>query len=335
MTGLEQLCLTPKGAHQCGASLHRAQVASCAVCEMAEISSAEVRHRVVFEISPDVFDRIELRRIGGQELKSDRTTLSLNMLTDKLGAMGLQTIPDDQQLLADRGLKGLQELDHLRRADRAATQSEVETPEGHCSDHRELLPAEAVLKDRSLAPWGPGACATRSLRQSRLIDEDDDSALSRRYFFSSGHLRAFQVRIAFSSRCRAWPVGRCTLQPSARSSRHTEGSVSSTAKRCSMRVRIRGSVHSSVAKPAANAPIFSPSISSSHCASESRRGRPKRLGRLSASAPPSCLLRSHLETELRVVPTRRATSACATPASSSRAARLRRRSNSINRCAWS
>jgi hypothetical protein len=113
-----------------------------------------------------------------------------------------------------------------RRADRAAIESEVEAPEGDSGDHRELLPAEAVLKHRSLAPRGPGSCATRSLRQPRLIDEDDDSALSRRYFFSAGHLRAFQVRIAFSLRCRACPLGRCTLQPSDRSSRHTEGSVS-------------------------------------------------------------------------------------------------------------
>src|SRR6516162_925316 len=210
----------------------------------------------MFEVTPDVLNRIELRRVGGQELKSDSPALRLNVLTHELGTMCLQTIPDDQQLLADRGLKGLEELDHLRRADRAAIESEVEAPEGDPGDHRELLPAEAVLKHWSLAPRGPGSCATRSLRQSRLIDEDDDSALSRRYFFSSGHLRAFQVRIAFSLRCRACPVGRCTLQPSDRSSRHTEGSVSFTLKRCSMSVRIRGSVHSSVAKPAASAPAL-------------------------------------------------------------------------------
>ena len=33
-------------------------------------------------------------------------------------------------------------------------------------------------------------------------------------FFYAGHLLAFQVRIARSSRSRAWPLGRCTLQPS-------------------------------------------------------------------------------------------------------------------------
>src|SRR5579862_898356 len=303
--------------------------------QISQITCTEVGHRMVLQVSPDALDRIELGCVGRQVFKGDCATLCLNVLADEFGAMSLQAIPDDQQLLADRCLKGLQELDHLRRADRAAVESEVKAPERDPGDHRELLPAEAVLQDRSLAPRGPGACATRSLRQSRLIDENDESALSRRYFFSSGHLRAFHVRIAFSSRCRAWPVGRCTLQPKDRSSLHTEGSVSFTLKRCSMSVRIRGSVHSSVAKPAARAPIFSCSISSSHCASESRRGRPKRLGVLSACAPPSCLRFSHLETELRVVPTRRATSDCFIPASSSRAARRRRRSNWINCCVCS
>ena len=37
-------------------------------------------------------------------------------------------------------------------SDRAGEEPEVEAPEGNPSDHRELLPAEAVLQDRGVAP---------------------------------------------------------------------------------------------------------------------------------------------------------------------------------------
>jgi hypothetical protein len=56
-----------------------------------------------------------------------------------------------------------------------------------------------------------------------------------------------------------------------------------------------------------------------HCASVSRRGCPNRFGRLSASMPPSCPSFSHRDAEVRVRPTRRATSACAIPDCSKRA----------------
>src|SRR6185312_2801155 len=106
--------------------------------------------------------------------------------------------------------------------DRAIEQAEVEPPVAQAGNHRQLFPAEAVLKDRSLALRSPCSCATRSLGQTRFVDEDDYSALSRSDFFSSGHLLAFHCRTARSSRSRAWPVGRCTLQPSRPSNRQTE-----------------------------------------------------------------------------------------------------------------
>ena len=71
MTLSEQLRLAPEGAHESGAALHGAQVSSGSQRQVLEVARAEVRHSMVFEISPDVFDRVELRRIGGQELKSD------------------------------------------------------------------------------------------------------------------------------------------------------------------------------------------------------------------------------------------------------------------------
>src|SRR6185437_16108655 len=220
------------------------------------------------------------------------------------------------------------ELHDLWTLDRPGEESKVEAPEAHSSNHRQLLPGEAVLQDWCLAPWGPGARAAGSFRQTRLVDEDDYSALPRSDFFMAGHLFCFHVRIAASSRWRASPAGRCTLQPSCCSCRHTEDCENSIPKRSLISMPIRGSVHSSLAKPAANAPAFSALISSARCASSSFGGRPKRSGRRSATMPPfSCSLVQR-STDWRETPTRRATSAGQTPAASSRIPCLRRLSSS-------
>src|ERR1700678_1248926 len=335
MTFSEQLRLLPERAHERGPALHGAQVAAGADGKIAEIAGAVVGHRMMLQVAPHAFDRIHLWGIGRQELQSYPTALSFDVFAHKSRAMRHQSVPDDQQLLADRLMQHLEELNDLRSANAAVVEAKVKPPERHARDHRHLLPTEAILQYRCLAFRGPGTYATRSLGQSRFVDEDDHSTLSRRDFFSSGHLLAFQVRIAFSSRSRARPAGRCTLQPRAPNRRHTDGSVNRTVKRCSIRLAIRGKVHSSVANPAASAPAFRYSISDSHCGSESFRGRPNRFGRRSASMPPSWRSFSHCDTDWRDTETRRATSACGVPAASSRAARRRRRSSSFSLCSLS
>src|SRR6185437_4278638 len=279
--------------------------------------------------TPDTFDRVHLRGVGRQTLEHDVAPLGLHVGAHELRAVGLQTVPDDQQLFADRRLQGFEKFDDLGALDRAVEQAKVESAVADPGDHRQLLPAEAVLQHRCLTLRSPGSRATRSLGQTRLVDEDDYSALSRSDFFNSGHLLAFQVRIARSSRSRAWPLGRCTLQPSRPSSRHTEEGTIETENLSSIKRAIRGNVHSSVAKPAASDPAFSNRTSSSRCDSDSRSGRPKCSARRSAASPPCWRSLSQRITVWRETPTCRATSACGCPAASSIAPRRRRRSSSL------
>src|SRR6202142_870502 len=211
----------------------------------------------MFEISPNAFDRIHVGCVGRHIVDCDFPALGLDVRLHELRAVRLQTIPDDEELLADRGLQGFEELDDLRTLDRAVEQAEIKAPVAEAGDHRELFPAEAVLQHGRLTLRSPGSCATRSFGQTRLVDEDDYSALSRSDFFSSGHLLAFQVRTARSSRSRAWPVGRCTLQPSRPSNRQTEVGTSFTENFVSISCAIRGAVHNSVEKSAASAPSLS------------------------------------------------------------------------------
>src|SRR5581483_12120164 len=296
--------------------------------QIAQVSGAEVGHRVVFEIAPDVLDRIELRGVGGQILQRQRSVLLFDVVFHQARAVGLQAVPDDQHLATDGRLQRLQELNDLRTLDRAREETEVEAPEAHSGNHRELLPGEAVLQNRSLALRGPGACATGAFRQSRLVNKDDYSALPCGDFFTAGHLFFFHSAMAASSRCRARPVGRCTLHPNCCSIRHTEGCESSIWKRSLISLAMRRSVHSSLANPAANAPVLSALSSSVRCASSSFGGRPNRFGRSRPRIPPCGWRFDQRNTDWRLTPTRRATSAGHTPLASSRIPCLRRLSNS-------
>lgn len=139
--------------------------------------------------------------------------------------MRLQAIPDDQKLLADQLLERLQELHDLRAADRTGEEPKVEAGEAHSGDHPELLPAEAVLKNRGFAPWSPGPRATGSFGQTRLVDEDDGSPLPRRYFLAPA---------TFSSSRSRWPAHRAGvpgLQAAVRSNPYA--AASSTPRRAS------------------------------------------------------------------------------------------------------
>ena len=205
---LEQLCLFPERTDKPRAALHGTQPGSRSIFEMHQVARAEVWYFMGLQVPPDALNRVEFGCIGRKILKGNLSIQLLNKRSDELGAMGLQTIPDDQKLAANRVRERFQELHDLRTADGAGEQPEIEAHETHSGDHRELLPAETVLQDRSLAPRSPRSRATGTFGQARLIDEHDDASLPRGYFFSAGHLVCFQVAMAGSSRWRAWPVGR-------------------------------------------------------------------------------------------------------------------------------
>jgi hypothetical protein len=72
--------LLPESHHQGGPPTHAAQRATRLITELAEVVRAEVRQFMMFPITPDVLDRIEFRRVGGQVLKSDSAALASDQL---------------------------------------------------------------------------------------------------------------------------------------------------------------------------------------------------------------------------------------------------------------
>src|SRR6476661_4246442 len=118
----------PEGSYEHAASLHRAKGSARALTQIAQVAGAKVGHRVVFEIGPDVLDRIELWGVSGQVLQCQCSALLLDVVFHQTRAVGLQTVPDNQHLATNGRLQSLQELDDLGALDRAWEEAEVEAP---------------------------------------------------------------------------------------------------------------------------------------------------------------------------------------------------------------
>ena len=171
---------------------------------------------MLLAISPDVFDRIEFRRIGGQTFQMDAPVLLGDVFPDQPAAVRGQTIPDDREPAADVLLEMLEKLDHLRGLDAAGKKSEIEVPNGDACYGRKTVPVEGILQHGSLTARGPGSDPMGPLAQSAFVHKNDRSALLEGFFFMSGQRTRFHRKIAGSSRWVARPTGRWQLQPSER-----------------------------------------------------------------------------------------------------------------------
>ena len=146
-----QIRLFPERGHQGGSALHRTEPAPGELAQLTDVPRAEIAKFMGLEMAKEVFDRIELRRIGRQELNLDLASTGFNVLPNHAALMYLGAIPNDEQLFPDLALECLEKLHALRRPYGAGKQSEVEVPEAHPGDDRQLLPREAVLDHRCLA----------------------------------------------------------------------------------------------------------------------------------------------------------------------------------------
>jgi len=277
-----------------------AAVASSAIdCErrakLSKMVDTKISHLVLLEVVPRYIRRIELWGVSREKLHFDVPVERFNEFAHQAALVHLQPVPDDQQLALDLRFERLQELDNLRPFDRTAEQAEVELPIADARDQRKLFPIEAVLQYRSLRCGRPRAHARWTLREPRLVYEDDGSRVGGGVFFSVGQRLFFHRAMAFSSRCSARFSGRWQLQPIAAKRRETWLVLYENPKRCSISLAMRGKVHNSVAYPCARAPAISAWASCSRLASFSREGRP-RTPLLNAARPPCCKRLVHANT---------------------------------------
>src|SRR5690242_11574365 len=98
VTSEGQVGLLPEGCYKPLATLRPPELGASEMAEFGEVLGAEVAQFVVLPMRPQVFDWVQLRRIGRQKLQVYGAVLALDILTHQTTAVRLQPVPDDQQL---------------------------------------------------------------------------------------------------------------------------------------------------------------------------------------------------------------------------------------------
>lgn len=190
----------------------------------------------MFEISQDALNLVHVEFMGRQVVEHDFSALSLQAVTAVRRFMG--------------GCErwGSEASDDLRSPDRSTERSEAKATVVQVSDRRELLPVEVLLRPGCFALRGARSCATKPLKQTRFVDEDDRPTLSNRGFTESDHLLPLRARTDRLSRSRVWPVGSRTPHPGRASIRQIGEDASVTPNFREIGCIIRGDIHNSVGK---------------------------------------------------------------------------------------
>lgn len=211
----------PASAGDAWTAAHATQSSGGMETQFPAVSDEEVGDLVLFEVSPQIFDRIEFWRIGRQPLDPEASVALRQQRLDRFAAVNGSAIPDDQQFAWQMPEQRLEEFRGAFPVDAALVDPEVKLPQREARDDRQFVPIEGLAQHRRLSTRRPRAHPMRPRAQSAFVDEDDSAALAPGFFLSRGHPTRFHSAMALSSRSIARRVGCWQLKPSPRSSRQT------------------------------------------------------------------------------------------------------------------
>jgi hypothetical protein len=300
--------------------------------ERVEGRCTDIRQFPALEVAPDQFDGVQLRGITRQALDAQPRSLLHQVTAHPPTLMSGQPVPDqDDRLSREMPLEVPQEGDQ-RAIGVAARLCLKEEPgaapipsEGQRAGNRQPLPVAADMRqDGRFPPRRPRSADDGLLREAAFVLEDDPGPSAPGVFFSCSQRRVFQVSIACSFRSRARRVGRCSDQPSPRSTRQTWPGWCRTRVSRSISSATRGKVQRSVLNPCARGPFRSARSTPASCAASNRGFRPARPAPLSPARPWAFHAWNQWCALTRVTPNAFATATCDSPRANSRAARSRR-----------
>lgn len=160
---------------------------------------AEVWNFDALEPRPGALDGIELGRIGGQSVSTERGLLTGEIARRLAAAVRMESVPQQHDRAADVPAQVPQEADDLGGANDIVVQREVEASgRGHSlarwaigqgSDRGESLPrAMAMDQDGRLTARRPRTTNGGSFREPALVEEDERGSAASGVFFSRGHV---------------------------------------------------------------------------------------------------------------------------------------------------
>ena len=176
---------------------------------------------MALEPRPDVLHRVEFRSIRGQSFDHDAAACGIDIVAHPAAAVSLGAVPQDEQRSSKVTLQGVEEFYDTLLVDRAVVEAKAESGAMQPGNRGNMIPVEAELHDRALSLGCPGANPRGTLRECRLVDEDDQPCLLAGFFLSPGQVRFFQCSIATSSRSSARRSGLWLEKPSCPNNRQT------------------------------------------------------------------------------------------------------------------
>ena len=159
-------------------------------------------------VGPHLLVRIELRRVGGQELEVQPRKAAAE-LSDAIALVDARVVPEHDHGTAKVPKQVPEKRADLLVSDVLLVGLEVEADplapgrDADPGDHREAVMAVAMADDRRSSARRPGLAQGRDQEEARLVDEDDVGTQPRSVFFTRGQSFRFQRSMRSSSRSRA------------------------------------------------------------------------------------------------------------------------------------
>ena len=120
---LKQTGLHPTRRNDVWAMLGALELVAGSRLQLGDIVRAEVRQRMTFEPSPQIFDRIQIGSVGRQERYLNMPICTVQVIPYQFRPVRLETIPDNQKRLLEVSFERLEEFDGLFFFDAAFVKS--------------------------------------------------------------------------------------------------------------------------------------------------------------------------------------------------------------------
>jgi hypothetical protein len=188
------------------------------LAELMEVRAADIAQFDTFEVGPDAFVGIQVRRIAGQLLQTQPLgTAPREKLSDGPTAMNRRAVPDHQQLARHMPQQVAEKLHDIGTAVRVVLDVQQQAAaRGDATDHREVLVGDWKAQRWRVSARRQAAHGRRQQGEARFIYPDDGAALSGCPLFRAGQRSDRHCSIAASLRWLARRSGFCGLQPAAR-----------------------------------------------------------------------------------------------------------------------
>lgn len=207
--------MSQEGIGKCPRAAHAFKARTDGVVDALEIFSATVSQFLAFNVSPESLQRVQFRRISGQSLNSEPTSLSTQVFDHEAALMRRQAIPDEHGLLsAQMAFEIAEERDQAFRIETTGARLKVQTTtasipaEAQRGTDRKRFPRERMDQDRCLPSGRPGPSHRGQVGDAAFVFEENPGFPAPSVFFTTGHLSETHRRIASGLRSRACRAGR-------------------------------------------------------------------------------------------------------------------------------